>query len=170
MHSLNSIEPLKWGLISWNLIRRCLYCHKLLIWEIQTYSWRNVATDDVLPRFSRQPMGKKAEGISPFTPPPSSSARTDQMRGCKLKCFPPLDPCVHHISSNRTKSHLIFLFFQLFSVFLSYHFIQRRDKKSYKDATNPSYVIQQRPSSVPALLLVGCVAAEGCDWLSWLFV
>lgn len=129
-----------------------------------------MATDDVLPRFSRQPMEKKEREflLSPLLL--RSSARTDQMRGCKLKCFPPLDPCVHHISSHRTKSHLIFLSFQLFSVFLSYHFIQRQDKKSYKDATNPSYVIQQRPSSVPALLLVGYGAAEGCDWLSWLSV
>lgn len=39
-------------------------CQRLLIWETLTCSWRNVATADVLPRFSRQPMEKRRVNFS----------------------------------------------------------------------------------------------------------
>lgn len=134
-------------------------CHRLLIWKTQTCSWRNVATDDVLPRFSRQPMEKKEWEflLSPLLL--RSSARTDQLRGCKLKCFSPLDSCIHHILSYRTKSHLISTFSAVFCFsFISFY------SKTRQEELQGCY----KPKLCdPATSLLRSCFAIGWLWGSW---
>lgn len=99
-----------------------VFCHRLLIWKTQTCSWRNETTDDVLPRFSRQPMEKKEREflLSPLLL--RSWARTDQLRGCKIEMFSLHSP--HFVPPYKITSH-----FFLFSCFLFFfHIVLFKDK------------------------------------------